>query len=287
MNIGAWFTGAQSIFSVGMFGTAAIVAVEAGDHALGLFRMVQGNLFGPVQLVLIATASVFLPHLVRSIRSANATAVISTVRYSAATAVTVAGYGGALLLVAPFILSRVFGSAFAPAAKLVLPMLVAFTIDAAGNGAVLMLQAQRRGRGLVAMQFVGTSARIVAVLLLIGPYGVLGAAWGLAIGSSVTTILAWAIVLGKTSSTIREGGALTFGREARSDRFVSVTQKATEDGQETIGSDLDVWGQNSAEQQSSDVGPTSHDASGTQGRDGTVSGRRHWTDRGKTLWRRE
>jgi O-antigen/teichoic acid export membrane protein len=294
LSIGAWFTGALSLYSAGMFGVAAIVAVEAGDHALGLFRMVQGNLFGPVQLVLIATSSVFLPHLVRSIRSASATAVNSTLLYSAATAVTVAGYGGALLLVAPFILSRVFGSAFSPAAMLVLPMLVAFTIDAAGNGAVLMLQAQRRGRGLVAMQLVGTSARILAVILLIGPYGVLGAAWGLAIGSSVTTILAWALVLGKASSTIREGAAPSLGREARSDRSVSVRQKATEDGQETAGSDVDVGVQKSAEEQSSSAGhtstepdTTSHTASGTQRSDGIFSGRLHRTDRRRALWRRE
>jgi hypothetical protein len=177
---------------------------------------------------------------------------------------------------------------------LVLPMLVAFTIDAAGNGAVLMLQAQRRGRGLVAMQFAGTSARIVAVILLIGPYGVLGAAWGLAIGSSVTTILAWALVLGKTSSTIRKGAALSFAREAWSDRSVSVSQKVAEDGQETIGSDVDMWGQKSAEQQSSDAGltstkpdTTSHNALGTQRSDGIFSGRRHRTDRRRTLWHRE
>ena len=196
LGVGGWFTGANVIFSAGLFGTAAIVAAEVGDHGLGLFRMVEGNLFGPVQLVLIAAASVFVPHLVRSVRDSGSTGLKAAVRYSSGIAVTVAGYGGLLLLVAPVLLSHVFGKAFEPAAALVLPMLVAFTVDAAGNGAPLLLQVQRRGKRLVAMQLAATSAQIVAVILLVRPYGVLGAAWGFAIGSGVATILGWVLVLG-------------------------------------------------------------------------------------------
>jgi len=69
VRVGAWFTGANVIFSAGLFGVAAIVAAEVGSRGLGLFRMVQGNMFGPVQLMMVAAEMVFFPHLVRRIRA--------------------------------------------------------------------------------------------------------------------------------------------------------------------------------------------------------------------------
>jgi O-antigen/teichoic acid export membrane protein len=198
IRVGAWFTGANVTFSAGLFGVAAIVAAEAGSRDLGLFRMVQGNLFGPVQLMIVAAEMVFLPHLVRSIRSMTTTGLTEAFQYSTAIAVAVAAYGGALVLVARVVLSRVFGSAFAPAATLVLPMLVVFTLDAASDGAGVLLRARARGKSLLTMQIVAASARILAVILLIRPYGVLGAAWGLAIGSAVSFVLCWMLVLGPT-----------------------------------------------------------------------------------------
>lgn len=145
LRVGVWFTSANVTFSAGLFAVAAIVAWQLGSHELGLFRVVQGSLFGPVQLVLIAVQSVLLPHIVRSIRGTDPTGLGAAARYSGAIALLVAAYGGVLVLVAPTLLTRVFGHAFAPAAALVVPMLVAFTIDAAGEGAAVLLRARARG----------------------------------------------------------------------------------------------------------------------------------------------
>jgi len=194
LRVGVWFTGANVSFNAGLLGVAAIVAVEAGNHDLGLFRMVQGNLFGPVQLVLIAVQSVFLPHMVRAIRSEHSRGLGAALRFSTGIAVTVVVYGVVLKLVAPVLLTHVFGSAFAAAATLVLPMLVAFTIDAASEGAAVLLRAQARGKSLLTIQIAAASTRLLAVMFLIPAYGVLGAAWGLAIGSAVSTILFWIFV---------------------------------------------------------------------------------------------
>ena len=194
LRVGVWFTGANVSFSAGLLGVAAIVAAESGNHELGLFRMVQGNLFGPVQLVLIAVQSVFLPYMVRSIRSTRTASLGAAFRFSAAIAVAVAAYGGALKLVAPVVLVHVFGSAFEPAAILVVPMLVAFTIDAAGEGPAVLLRAQARGRGLLIAQVAAAVTRMLAVIFLLRAYGIIGAAWGLAIGSAVSTVLFWILV---------------------------------------------------------------------------------------------
>jgi len=191
LRVGAWFTGANAIFSAGLFGVAAIVAVDAGNHELGLFRMVQGNLFGPVQLILIAVQSVFLPHMVRSIRSEHDTGLGAALRFSTTIAIVVAAYGGVLILVAPVALARLFGNAFEPASILVLPLLVAFTIDAAGEGPAVLLRAQARGAALFVTQSASAATRLVAVVLLVPAHGILGAAWGLALGSSVSTLLLW------------------------------------------------------------------------------------------------
>jgi len=205
LRVGVWFTGANASFSAGLLAVAAIVAAEVGNHDLGLFRMVQGNLFGPVQLVLIAVQSVYLPHMVRSVRSDHGSGLGAAFRFSAAIAVAVAVYGSVLKLVAPAVLGRVFGSAFVPAAALVLPMMVAFTVDAAGEGAAVLLRAKAHGRGLLTAQVAAAMTRIGAVFVLVRADGIIGAAWGLAIGSAVSTILLWILVTGLTPGQRQRG----------------------------------------------------------------------------------
>jgi len=191
LRVGMWFTGAIVSFSAGLLGVAAIVTVEAGNHGLGLFRMVQGNLFGPVQLVLIAVQGVFLPHMVRAIRSDHTRGLGAALRFSMGIAATVAVYGIVLKLVAPVLLTHVFGRGFAPAVALVLPMLIAFTIDAAGEGAAVLLRADARGRSLLISQLASAITRMLAVVFLVRTYGVVGAAWGFGLGSAVSTALLW------------------------------------------------------------------------------------------------
>ena len=224
LRLGSWFTGANVTFSAGLFGAAAIIAAELGPHSLGLFRMVEGNLFGPVQLVLIAAASVFVPHLARSSSDLDGRALRAAFRYSAGIAITVAGYGGVLMLVAPVLLDSVFGSAFEPATSLILPMLVSYTVDAAGNGAALLLQVQRRGRSLLIMQLAATSLQLLAVIMLVRTNGVLGAAWGVAIGSGVATVVGWALALGPSLANGRRTGSLATARDLRPN-VVSASQE--------------------------------------------------------------
>jgi O-antigen/teichoic acid export membrane protein len=239
LRVGVWFTGANVTFSAGQLGVATIVAAVAGSHQLGLFRMVQGNLFGPVQLVLIGAELVFFPHVVRSLRSASSTGVRAALRYSVILASIVALYGGVLLLAAPVLLSRVFGPAFAPASTLVLPMLVVFTLDASGNGAAVLLRSHARGRGLLTMQIVATSVRLLAAFALIRPFGVVGAAWGLAIGSVVSAGSWWTLVASATVAERRRGrvGAVRVDQEVPSTPVDSVAKKWNKDANERLEPD--------------------------------------------------
>jgi O-antigen/teichoic acid export membrane protein len=190
-RLGLWFTGANATFAFGLFGVAALVAIKLGQDDLGLFRMVQGNLFGPVQLLTIAAESVFLPHFVRSIRGSSTGGLAEAVRYSAVVVVVVVSYGLLLRAVAPAVLDNVFGSGFAPATALVLPMLVVFALDAGGSGASILLRARAHGAHLVVTQVVSTAIRLAAVVLLMRAVGLVGAVWGLAIGSGVAAVFFW------------------------------------------------------------------------------------------------
>lgn len=188
--LGAWFTATSTTFTMGILGVAVIVAAQTGNSGLGLFRTVQ-NLFGPVQLLTIGAESVFLPHLVRAIQRAGDDGVGESRRYSFLMTAAVTAYGLALLAAAHTVLTGVFGSEFAPATVLVLPTLIAFSIDAVASGAQLQLRAQARGARLLVAQLAATGTRLIAVAALAAAFGLRGAAWGLVAGSAIGAVVAW------------------------------------------------------------------------------------------------
>jgi O-antigen/teichoic acid export membrane protein len=109
---------------------------------------------------------------------------------------SVTAYGLVMLLAAPTILTKVFGPSFAPAKVLVLPAVLAYIFDASNIGAALQLRAHARGKQLAAAQLVATLTRLVAVAALASTSGLLGAAWGLVIGSGGGAVTFWAVTRG-------------------------------------------------------------------------------------------
>ncbi len=200
-RLGAWFTLASGSFSLSMYGIAIIIAAEFQRAAVGLFRIVQ-LLFGPVQLLTIAGESVFMPHLVRVVKTTSATGLGLVVRYSLLMATLVAVYGLALLVVAHFVLVTFFGAAFAGAGALVLPMLISYAIDAASSGADAHLTVREMGPRIVFVQLVAGAARVGAVVVLASVDGLRGAVWGLVVGSVVCAITYW----GQVALTSRNPG---------------------------------------------------------------------------------
>jgi O-antigen/teichoic acid export membrane protein len=214
-RIGAWFTAVSVVFALGSFGVAVIVAATTGTVGVGLFRTVQ-NLFGPVQLLVIGAESVYLPHLVRVLDRANESGIDTSIRYSTLMSVSVLGYGALLLFAAHELLGRVFGDAFAAGSALVLPLSIAFTLDAVAMGAVAQLRARAAGGRLFMSQAAATTVKLVAVGAFVGVAGLDGAAWGVVIGSAVGAIAMWtqvALVLsGATEGAARRRSvAYAFG----------------------------------------------------------------------------
>lgn len=193
--ISAWFTLTSMTYTVGLLIVAVIIAAKLGNTDLGLYRAVQ-NLFGPIQLLTIGAQAVFLPHLVRRIQRASSDGFREALSYSLLMAGSVTAYGLVMLLAAPTILTKVFGPSFAPAKVLVLPAVLAYIFDASNIGAALQLRAHARGKQLAAAQLVATLTRLVAVAALASTSGLLGAAWGLVIGSGGGAVTFWAVTRG-------------------------------------------------------------------------------------------
>jgi hypothetical protein len=87
------------------------------------------------------------------------------------------------LLLQGDILRVVFGQSFSSFQSLIIPIGLSQFPVAATLGFTLLLKARARGRGLLIARIIGSVCLFAAVLPLAYSFGVLGAAWGLAVGS--------------------------------------------------------------------------------------------------------
>ncbi len=195
------------MYWIGSLAIAILIAANIGSAGLGLFRTVQ-LLFGPVQLLTIGAEMVFLPYLVRAMTRTLATGVGESGRYSLVMAGSIAAYGLILVVVAPVVLTKVFGTAYAAANVLVVPMLVACTLDALWSGPALFLRARAKGARLLVGQAAYTTVRVGAVTVLVGVAGLRGAGWGLAIGSGVAAFVFWTQIVLATTEERRHPDAV-------------------------------------------------------------------------------
>jgi O-antigen/teichoic acid export membrane protein len=86
-------------------------------------------------------------------------------------------------------LATVFGQSFVPYGALLLPVTFGQIADAAGLGGVLLLKAGRAGRPLAKRRIVGVASGLLAAALLIDSHGLIGAAWGYAVGLAIASVL--------------------------------------------------------------------------------------------------
>jgi O-antigen/teichoic acid export membrane protein len=205
-RLGGWFTLTSATFAASTFAVATIVAVKLGNAALGLFRIVQ-TLFGPVQLLTTAAESVFVPHMVRVVNKERNNGLRLALQSSALMAGVVAGYGLVLLVASHLVLDEVFGKSFEGAGALVLPLLIAYTIDAGAFGAEVHLRSRGLGSRIAGSQAAASTTRIAAVFVLASVTGLRGAVWALVIASSVGAVILWSGVA-QTIARERKSGVL-------------------------------------------------------------------------------
>ena len=98
-------------------------------------------------------------------------------------------YVGAMVLLGGSLIPYLFGSSFAEFANLAAPIGTWQLVSALAAGFGIFLVAQQRGRDLVVIRVTGAVASTASISLLAWTSGVVGAAWGFAVGGGFVTVL--------------------------------------------------------------------------------------------------
>jgi len=189
--LGRWLGAEGILWAVASYGTIFVLAGLVGTRGLGGLRAVQ-SLFAPLSLLASAVSLPGLPALSREVGSSPEAARRLAVRVALGVAGVAVAYVSLLGLASHTALRLVFGAPFPGFADLAWPLGAAQVLAAAPVGFVLLLKAQRRGRGLVLARAVGLAGSLGAVCALATIAGLRGAAWGLAVGALVGALaLTW------------------------------------------------------------------------------------------------
>jgi O-antigen/teichoic acid export membrane protein len=210
-RLGSWLAIENIILTAGSQATVILLAAELGASDLGGIRAVE-VLFAPMTLIGEAFAFPGVPILSRALATSAANARQWAWKLGLGAAILVGFYLGVAGPFSAQVLSRVFGPEFAIFTSLVLPIALAQLLRAASTGFSVLLKADRRVHAIVACRAITTA--VVLVLAPLGAYrfGVLGAVWGLALGSAVGSTAT--ILCGLLSHDIaapRERGLLASG----------------------------------------------------------------------------
>jgi O-antigen/teichoic acid export membrane protein len=188
-RLGTWMAMESVIIAVGGQATIIILASLLSAGELGGLRVVQ-VVFAPMTLIGEALHYPGVPIMTRALASTLAEARIWATRLGLGALGLIALY---LAVVAPLsgqILARVFGPEFERFTNLILPTALAQLVWALSIGFLILLKADRRVHATVACMVTNTIVTITATPILASRYGVLGAAWGLALGTATGSVSA-------------------------------------------------------------------------------------------------
>jgi O-antigen/teichoic acid export membrane protein len=191
------------IYSVATFGTVFILSGLLGASDLGGLRAAQ-SIFAPLSLILPAIALPGLPAMARALRASSGSAIRLAAALSGLVGALAALYVGAMVLLGGRLIPFVFGSSFAGFANLAAPIGTWQLVSALAAGFGIFLIAQQRGRDLVVIRATGAVASTASITLLAWTSGVVGAAWGFAVGGGFVTVLTVVLALRCHGRSTRE-----------------------------------------------------------------------------------
>jgi O-antigen/teichoic acid export membrane protein len=192
---GGWFGLSNGLYAGGNQAVAVIVAAGSGPAALGGLRGVQ-TLLGPAQLVAQSGDAVALPAGSRHYAAdGNRGLTGFAVRYGVLLTVLLGGFGAVLVIGRSSILRFVLGPKFVPYGSLVLPLALGLVATSWSLSSSVALRSALKGRQLAQGEALGAVSRIVLVAVLLHFDGVVGAAWGVVLGSLVHASGMWWLYL--------------------------------------------------------------------------------------------
>lgn len=192
--LGGWLGAEGIVYTLGSQGLIFVLASILSIRSLGGIRAVQ-TLFAPLSLLLPAIVLPGLPEMSRRAASSAHRARRLALLLGAAAATLTGCYVLIGVVAGRGILTLVFGQEFGVFDSLILPVAVGQLFVASTVGFVLLLKAQMRGKALLWPRIVGSLATVALASGLAASHGVIGAAWGMAIGSAISSLLLSALAL--------------------------------------------------------------------------------------------
>jgi O-antigen/teichoic acid export membrane protein len=207
--LGRWFAMDRVALNIGTQGSIFLLATFLSRDNIGGLRAVQ-SVFAPLTLLGPAIVLPGLPAIVRLLPVSTRRAWVLGLQLSAlitglaiAYMAVVGAGGGKLFLLA-------FTSSFRRFRGLLVPVAVAQVFVAAGVGTAVLLQAGRNVRGLIISRAAGAMVSLPAAWWLGHRAGMVGGAWGLAIGAGLTTLLfhvhTWSLSQDRASPGAHDSG---------------------------------------------------------------------------------
>lgn len=201
---GRWLAAENVIHSIGSQAFVFILALILDTRSIGGIRAVE-TVFTPLSVLGPALALPGLPALTRKLAVSWQQARALAARLSAAlliltsTYVVLAVSGGGRLL------SRVFGGPFGEFEALMWPIGIGQMLVAPTLGFTFLLIAQGRGKAMLATAVVRALASMTLGVGLANAYGVVGAAWGIALVAVLAGVTSMVLALSKPGAATGSG----------------------------------------------------------------------------------
>lgn len=188
--LAGWFGIANASFVIGSYGSQLLVGVGAGRSALGGLSGAT-TLMSPAQLVASSAESIMLPFAARTAKADDPSGFSRMCKtYSIALAGFFAVAGILLTLFGPVAISALYGEAYERFASILPAIVASVALGGLASGIVIGFRALGEGRRLAELQVVSSVTKLSMVAASV-PFGLVAAAWALALAELIRTVLFW------------------------------------------------------------------------------------------------
>jgi O-antigen/teichoic acid export membrane protein len=183
-----WFLAEFGTSFVAGQGYLLLLPILLSTAEFGVFRAGQ-SLIGPIVVLFLAGAGVGLPECVRRLRHNGVPGLTAYASRLTAVVVLVAGaYCGVVALLAAPLLRLTYGESFTDAAVITLLIAVTYIIAALPFGYGQALKAAEQLRLLWFLRAVSAAVSIVAMVVFVNAFGLVGAGWASIVTATTYTV---------------------------------------------------------------------------------------------------